>query len=84
MSKRKVEVFTTGCPSCVETMRLVETMACSSCEVVEYNIKTQPDGMAKAQEYGIKSTPAVVVDGKVVAVGKPTREQLSEAGIGQP
>ena len=31
--KRKIEVFSAGCPACEETVQLVNRMACPSCEV---------------------------------------------------
>jgi len=38
MTKRKVEVFTSGCPICEPTVELVKKTACSSCEVVVYDL----------------------------------------------
>src|SRR5262245_4132950 len=32
-TKRKVEVFSAGCPACVETIELVKRVACPSCEI---------------------------------------------------
>ena len=31
--KRKIEVFSAGCPACEETIALVNRVACPSCEV---------------------------------------------------
>jgi len=31
--KRKVEIFSAGCPVCEEAVSVVKRMACSSCEV---------------------------------------------------
>lgn len=85
MTKREIEVFTSGCASCEEAMRLIREMVCPDCRVTEYNIKIQSAAcMEKAVAYGIKSTPTIVVDGKVVCVGKPNRDQLAAAGIGKP
>jgi len=83
--KRKIEVFTAGCPLCDETVRMVKDITCPSCELTVYDLNS--DGMDKAREYGVNSVPTVVVDGKVLdccARGKPTREDLKAAGIGTP
>ncbi len=83
MACKQIEVFTSGCQSCIETMKLIARSAPSDCQIIEYNIKTQSGAcLEKAISYGIKSTPTIVVDGKIVCVGKPTAEQLAAAGIG--
>lgn len=38
MSKRKIEVFTAGCPVCDEAVKMVKSAACQSCEVVVYDL----------------------------------------------
>lgn len=83
--KRKVEVFTGGCPFCEETVKLVKELSCPSCDVTVYNLKK--NGMDKAREYGINSVPTVVVDGKIMDCctrKKPTKDTLKAAGIGAP
>lgn len=32
-AKRKIEIFSAGCPACRETVELVERLACPSCDV---------------------------------------------------
>ena len=83
--KRKVEVFTGGCPLCDETVQLVQELSCSSCDVTVYNLREK--GMDKAKQYGVNSVPTVVVDGKILnccAMKGPTRADLKAAGIGTP
>lgn len=83
--KRKVEVFTAGCPLCDETVKLVNELACPSCDVTVYNLNVA--GIERAREYGVNSVPSVVVNGKVLECctrGKPAREDLAAAGIGTP
>jgi glutaredoxin 3 len=85
LKKRKIEVFTAGCPLCDETVKLVKELSCPSCEVTIYNL--QKEGMEKAKEYGINSVPTVVVDGKIAeccARKKPSAADLKKAGIGTP
>jgi len=84
--KRKVEIFSAGCPVCEATVARIRELACSSCEV------TVPDmndaGVAaRAQELGIRSVPAVVIDGRLAdcCAGRgPDEEVLKAAGLGQP
>jgi len=84
-AKRKVEIFSAGCPVCEETVALVESMACPSCEV---NVLDMNDtGVAgRAKSLGVRSVPAVAVDGKLASCcggGGPDEGSLRAAGVGQ-
>lgn len=87
-TKRRIEVFTAGCPVCDESVRLVRSIACGSCEVSVYSLKKPGDpGIEKAKAYGIKSVPSVVVDGKLAECCKAsgvTVEGLKASGVGIP
>ena len=85
-ARRKIEVFSAGCPACEETIRMVNQVACPSCEITVLDMK---DGRvaARARELGIRSVPAVVVDGKLAdcCAGRgPDEKTLRHAGLGQP
>lgn len=85
-NKRKVEVFSAGCPACEETIRMVNAIACPSCEVEVLDMR-QPDVAARAKQYGVRSVPAVVIDGKLAdcCAGRGVDEAvLRAAGIGVP
>ena len=41
-AKRKIEVFSAGCPACDETVKLVNQLACPSCDVSVLDMK-KPD-----------------------------------------
>lgn len=88
--KRKVEVFTAGCPVCDETVKLVHEAACSSCEVIVYDLNKgceTNECRDKAKEYGVKSVPAVAIDGKLASCctsGGVDIEALKKVGLGQP
>ena len=90
MSKRKVEVFTEGCPNCEPTVELVNSLACDNCDVTIYDVKKGCETNAcrdLAKQYGVTQYPAVAVNGKLLdcctnGVG-PSRESLIAAGIGQ-
>ena len=84
--KRKLEVFSAGCPVCKETVDLVNRVACPSCEVSILNLR-HPKVASRARRLGIRSVPAVVIDGKLAhcCMGRgPDESTLRVAGLGQP
>ncbi len=62
--KRKIEIFSAGCPACDEVVQTVNALACPSCDIQVLDMR-QDDVAARAKEYGIQSVPAVVIDGKL-------------------
>jgi glutaredoxin 3 len=83
-AKRKIEIFSAGCPACEETVKLVNTLACPSCDVSVLDMK-KPDVAQRAKTLGIKSVPAVVIDGKLAdcCSGRGVNEAtLKAAGLG--
>ena len=85
-AKRKIEVFSAGCPACEETIALVNRVACPSCEVSVLEMK-DPGVASRAKSLGIRSVPAVVIDGKLAdcCAGRgPDETVLRAAGLGQP
>ena len=83
--KRKIEIFTAGCPACKETIDLVNKTACPSCEVSILDMKDAAVAR-RAKSLGIRSVPAVVVDGAVASccAGRGADEaSLRAAGVGQ-
>ena len=56
-SKRKVDVFSAGCPVCEDAVDLVQNLACPSCDVTVLDIN-DPDVAHRAQTLGIRSIPA--------------------------
>lgn len=86
MEKRKIEIFSAGCPACDETVQLVNSIACSSCDVQVLDMR-QPDVAARAKEYGVGRVPAVVIDGKLSECCTNRgidAETLKAAGVGMP
>ena len=84
--KRKVEVFSAGCPACQETIDLVNRVACPSCEVTVLDMH-KADVAERAKSLGIHSVPAVVIDGKLAACCSdrgPDEATLRAAGLGRP
>jgi glutaredoxin len=62
MTKRKVEIFSAGCPVCQETIDLVNELACTSCEIIIHDTHDN-DVQSRIKELGIKSVPAVAING---------------------
>lgn len=84
-NKRKVEVFSAGCPACTEAIEVVESLACPSCEVSVLDMH-DADVAGRAKTLGIQRVPAVVIDGKLAeccASGGPDEATLRAAGLGE-
>jgi glutaredoxin len=85
MARRRVEVFTAGCPVCEPAVRVVQELACPDCDVTVHDLREQA-ASEQAQRYGISRVPTVVVDGTVAGCCQASgvdREVLQAAGIGQ-
>ena len=85
-SKRKIEVFSAGCPACQETVELVNGLACPSCEVSVLDMR-DPEVAERARDLGVRSVPAVAIDGTLAdcCAGRgPQEAMLRAAGLGQP
>lgn len=83
--KRKVEVFSAGCPACQTAIELIQRLACSSCEVEVLDMNNL-DVAKRAQGLGVRSVPAVAIDGQLASccAGAGVEEQaLRNAGLGQ-
>lgn len=84
--KRKIEVFSAGCPVCEDTVKLVNTLACETCDVTVLDMK-KPEVAEKAKTLGVRSVPTIVIDGKlaVCCAGRgPDEKTLKAAGLGKP
>lgn len=85
-AKRKIEVFSAGCPLCADTVTLVSKLACSSCEVsvLDMNDTAVAD---RAKSLGIKTVPSVVVNGQLASCcqgGGVDENVLKVMGVGSP
>ena len=81
-AKKKVEVFSAGCPACEETIEVVKRLAGSSHEVVVHDMH-KSEVTSKAERYGVRSVPAVVIDGKLAGccVGRGPDEQILRSAL---
>jgi len=84
-AKRKIEVFSAGCPACEETIGLINRVACPSCEVTILDMQNAAVAR-RAKSLGIRSVPAVLINGKLAdcCSGRgPEEATLRAAGLGQ-
>ena len=84
--KRKVEVFSAGCPACQEALDIIQRIACPSCEVTVLDMN-DINVAKRAKQLGIRAVPAVVIEGQLAACcsGSGIDEQvLRVAGLGKP
>jgi glutaredoxin 3 len=84
--KRKIDIFSAGCPLCQEAIEQVNRLACPSCEVTVLDTR-DPSVANRAKALGVRAVPAVVVDGNLApcCAGRgPTKSELHAAGVGQP
>ena len=65
-NKRKIEVFSAGCPVCEQTEQLVKRIACDSCQVEVLDMH-DADVATRAKGLGITSVPAVVIEGRLAS-----------------
>ncbi|MBI3285638.1 MAG: thioredoxin family protein [Burkholderiales bacterium] len=65
-AKRKVEVFSAGCPACQAAIDLVNRLTCSSCELAILDMNDIQVAQ-RAQDLGVRSVPAVAIDGQLVS-----------------
>ncbi len=85
MTKRKVEIFSAGCPVCQETIDLVNELACPPCEIIIHDTH-DANLQSRIKELGIKSVPAVAINGVLADCCKERgvdAELLKAAGIGK-
>ncbi len=84
-ARRKVEVFSAGCPVCEDAVALVQRIACPSCEVSVLEMN-DAGVAARAKGLGVRCVPAVVVDGELAsccAGGGPDESELRATGVGR-
>ncbi len=85
-AKRKIEVFSAGCPVCKETIEMVNRISCPSCEVSILDMNS-PEIAGRAKSLGIQSVPAVVIDGNLADCCRgrgPDEKTLRAEGLGKP
>lgn len=84
-AKRRIEIFSAGCPACEDTIALVHRIACPSCDVQVLDMKDTAVA-TRAKALGVRSVPAVAIDGNLASCCQgrgPSEDELRQAGIGQ-
>ena len=84
-TKRKVEVFSAGCPVCQTAIKLVNCLTCSSCDVSILDMN-DINVAKRARDLGVRSVPALAINGLLASCcsGTGIEEQaLRAAGLGQ-
>jgi hypothetical protein len=84
-AKRRIEIFSAGCPMCQEAIAPIRRVACPSCEVTIFDMH-DPAVANRARGIGVRSIPAVVIDGRLAdcCAGRgPDEQTLRAAGLGQ-
>lgn len=67
-AKRKVEIFTAGCPVCDGAVQQLKDALRNECEITIYDLNKgceTNECRDKAKAYGVKSVPAVAIDGQL-------------------
>jgi len=85
-NKRKIEIFSAGCPACQEAIELVNGIACPSCDVTVLEMKDRAVA-DRAKALGVRSAPAIVIDGKLADCCRgqgPNEAALRAEAVGQP
>lgn len=82
--KRLIEIFSAGCPTCTDTIEMVQRISCSGCEI---RVLDMHEGQVaeRARQLGVRSVPAVAVDGRLAdcCAGRgPDEATLRAAGVG--
>jgi glutaredoxin 3 len=83
--KRKIEVFSAGCPACDDVIELINKVACPSCEITVLAM-SDAKVAARAKSLGVRSVPAVAIDGALAGccAGRgPDETVLRAAGLGK-
>ena len=84
-TKRKIEIFSAGCPTCERRIELIRAAGCPSCEIEVLDMRKSTTA-ARARQLGIGRLPAVVIDGVLAdccSVGGPDLATLKAAGLGR-
>lgn len=84
-TKRKVEVFSAGCPACQSTIELVNRIACDMCDVSILDMN-DIEVAARARTLGVQSVPAVAINGQLASCctnAGVDEQALRAAGLGR-
>src|SRR3990167_5991550 len=69
--ERHIEVFSAGCPLCLEMIETITLGKCGKCKVEVHDVH-DPAVRQEMMELGIRAVPTAVIDRKVKVEGLPT------------
>jgi glutaredoxin 3 len=67
-AKRKIEVFSAGCATCLEAIEVIQRAACPSCEVIIHDMR---DGEVAKRANALGTSTADSAETKKTAKAKP-------------
>jgi hypothetical protein len=70
-----IEVFSSNCFLCKETIEMVKKVIGPKCSLKTYNL-VEGQGMKKAKEYSVKAVPTIVGNRQKMFEGKPEHSEL--------
>ncbi len=72
----KIEILGTGCAKCKQ---LEKNVLAALAQTGKFAEVVKVEDLQKIMEYGVMSTPGLVIDGKVVSIGKLlTPEEIAD------
>jgi len=80
MEKIQLEILTTrfGCVKCKRAMDIVYSVAKDFKEMIEVREIDISDNPEVLMKFGVMTTPAIILDGKLIAEGTPKEKDLKE------
>ncbi len=67
-----IEIFSSGCPLCIDAINIIELGKCGPCEIFIYDTnKIDKPLRGKIVKYKIKAVPTIVIDGEIKVEGVP-------------
>ncbi len=72
MGGHVIEVFSSGCPLCRETIEMVEFGKCRDCKMIIHDVvNPSQETREKMRMYNVNAVPTIVIDGVIKVVGVP-------------
>lgn len=85
--KRRVEIFSAGCRTCVRTIEQLHEAIDPRHEIVVHELHRSDAAVERADSFGIRALPAVAVDGQLLGCCRNSGPRLSDlraAGVARP
>jgi len=61
--KRKIEIFTAGCPVCDEQVQKIRDASCPRCDIEVLDVSKDNTALERSRKYKISVIPSVVING---------------------